>query len=106
MNDTPVSIAALDAEWVGRALHEAGHDHPGIADIAVKPMPGIVGALGEVGILEVDYAAPCSLPEARSPVEATRRLSPAGASESARSKAGRRPAGRPSACVPAATIRA
>ena len=40
MNDTPVSIAALDAEWVGRALQEARHDHPGIADVAVKPMPG------------------------------------------------------------------
>ena len=62
MSDIPVSIAALDSEWVGRALHEAGQDHPGIAHIAVTSMPGIVGALGEVGVVEVDYSAPCSLP--------------------------------------------
>ena len=43
-------------------MHEAGHDHPGIADMVATPMPGIVGALGEVGIIEVDYRAPCSLP--------------------------------------------
>jgi hypothetical protein len=60
--DIPLSIAALDADWVGRALVEAGHDHPGVAGIEVKPMPGIVGALGEVGVVEVEYDADCALP--------------------------------------------
>ena len=55
MSDIPISIGTLDGAWLGRALHDAGHDHPGIADIAVKPMPGIVGALGEVGVVEVEY---------------------------------------------------
>jgi len=60
--DIPLSIAALDRDWVGRALTDAGHEHPGIADIAVTAMPGIVGALGEVGVVAVEYASPCSLP--------------------------------------------
>lgn len=62
MNDIPVSIGAIDAEWMGQALQAAGHDHPGIKHITTKPMPGIVGALGEVGVIEVDYAGPCPLP--------------------------------------------
>ena len=62
MNDIPVSLGAIDSQWVGNALHAAGHDHPGISDIAVRPMPGIVGALGEVGVVEVGYREPCSLP--------------------------------------------
>ncbi len=61
-DDIPISIGALDGAWLGRALHEAGHDHPGIANITATPMAGIVGALGEVGVVEVDYSAPCSLP--------------------------------------------
>ena len=62
MSDIPVSIGALDGGWVSRALLDAGHDHPGIADIAVTPMPGIVGALGEVGVVEVKYSSSCALP--------------------------------------------
>ena len=58
MNDIPVSIGAIDAAWMSQALRAAGHDHPGINHITAKPMPGIVGALGEVGVVEVDYAGP------------------------------------------------
>jgi hypothetical protein len=62
MNDIPASIGSLDGAWVGHALREAGHDHPGIAQVTANPMPGIVGALGEVGVVEVEYEASCSLP--------------------------------------------
>jgi hypothetical protein len=62
MGDIPLSIGAIDADWLGRALRDEGHDHPGIASISTTPMPGIVGALGEVGVVEVDYSGPCTLP--------------------------------------------
>jgi hypothetical protein len=63
MTDIPLSIDAIDVEWIGRALREAGHDHPGVEDISCTPIPGIVGALGEVGVVEVTYARPCELPK-------------------------------------------
>jgi hypothetical protein len=62
MSEIPMSIGSIDADWMGRALLDAGHDHPGISGVTTTPMPGIVGALGEVGVVEVDYAAPCSMP--------------------------------------------
>ena len=56
------TLDALSAEWLTDALTTAGHAPPGITRVETTPMDGFVGALGEVAIVTVDYAAPTDLP--------------------------------------------
>jgi hypothetical protein len=58
----PKSLTAIDASWLTAALQEAGHDAPEITEVLFKPMPGVVGMMGEVGILTVSYTRETQLP--------------------------------------------
>ncbi len=61
MENLPRSLAAVDPAWLGTALSSAGHD-AAVTAVDFTPMPGIVGALGEVGFLDVTYADETDLP--------------------------------------------
>lgn len=60
--DIPTSLESIDAPWLENALREAGHDVPHITALSFEPMPGIVGALGEIGTFEVGYGEATNLP--------------------------------------------
>lgn len=60
--DIPLSLRAITPEWLTGALRAAGHDAPAIREYTYEPMPGIVGALGEIGIIRVSYAGDTDLP--------------------------------------------
>ncbi len=62
MAEILASLGGLDADWLHDALEEAGHSPPAIAALTTSPMDGFVGALGEVGVVEVDWAEPTHLP--------------------------------------------
>ncbi len=57
----PDSLAAITPTWLTDRLRSGGHDVD-VTEIAVMPMPGIVGALGEIGILTVGYGRDTDLP--------------------------------------------
>jgi aminoglycoside phosphotransferase (APT) family kinase protein len=59
----PACLNDVDAEWLTAALRDAGHDAPDITSVFYEPMPGIVGALGEIGIFSVAYARDTDLPD-------------------------------------------
>ena len=58
----PGSIGAITAEWLNGALEDNGVDHPGVAAVGAGPMPGIVGMLGEVGLVDITWAGATDLP--------------------------------------------
>ncbi len=60
--DIPSSVSAITAPWLNQALEANGVEHPGVANLTTSPMPGIVGALGEVGIVDIEWAGPTDLP--------------------------------------------
>lgn len=62
MAEILASLRALDAGWLRDALGEGGHAPPAVDGIDISPMTGFVGALGEVGIVRVDWAEPTDLP--------------------------------------------
>lgn len=62
MTEIPKSLGAITAPWLTAALREAGHSSPDIASVSYQPMPGIVGAMGEIGTLSVVYDEPTTLP--------------------------------------------
>jgi hypothetical protein len=62
MVNIPRSLREIDAGWLTEALRQAGHDAPAITDYRYEPMPGIVGAMGEIGIMRVRYASDTDLP--------------------------------------------
>ncbi len=62
-NETiPTSVAGLDAAWLNEALLPLQPDHPGVATARTEPMPGIVGALGEVGLVHITWEGDTDLP--------------------------------------------
>jgi hypothetical protein len=58
----PDSNESITAEWLSQALAEEGHGDVEVATVSYEPMPGIVGALGEIGIVSVTYADDTDLP--------------------------------------------
>lgn len=58
----PLSLSAITPEWLHAALTANGHDCPPIRKLDYEPMPGIVGAMGEIGTLSVEYGALTPLP--------------------------------------------
>jgi hypothetical protein len=62
MSAIPRSLREIDANWLTGALREAGHEAPQITSYVYEPMPGIVGVLGEIGIMRVEYATETELP--------------------------------------------
>ena len=62
MVDIPTGLRAIDGAWLTAALREAGHDAPAVISVAYEPMPGVVGAMGEIGILTLEYADTTDLP--------------------------------------------
>jgi hypothetical protein len=61
--DIPTRLVDIDGDWLATALRGAGHDAPDIAELRFEPMPGIVGALGEIGIFTVTYSGDTDLPQ-------------------------------------------
>lgn len=55
MTTIPTSLRDLTAEWLTEHLAYEGHDLPPVAALEVEPMDGFVGALGEVGIVRVEW---------------------------------------------------
>lgn len=62
MVEVPTSLDQIDAEWLHAALHESGHAVPAVRQLTYEPIPGNVGALGEVGIFTIDYDGPTDVP--------------------------------------------
>ena len=60
--EIPTSLESVDASWLESALREAGNDIPSITGLSFEPMPDMVGALGEIGVFDVAYGGPTSLP--------------------------------------------
>jgi hypothetical protein len=60
--DIPSSLRAVDADWLVAALLDAGHECPAIRSLSYEPMPGVIGAMGEIGIFSLVYDEPCGLP--------------------------------------------
>lgn len=58
----PSSVSAITNDWLNKALESNGVEHPGIAELTTSPMPGIVGALGEVGIVDITWDGDTDLP--------------------------------------------
>ena len=56
MANIPASLGEVSASWLQSALTDAGHPVPEIVEISFEPMPGVVGALGEIGIFTIAYA--------------------------------------------------
>ena len=63
MVEVPTSLRAIDGVWLTAALRDAGHDAPVVEDVSFTPMAGVVGALGEIGILSIRYAGETDLPD-------------------------------------------
>ncbi len=55
MTDIPISLAGLTGGWLTDQLRDAGHSVSAISSLAVEPMDGFVGAMGEVGIVNVEW---------------------------------------------------
>jgi len=62
VTEIPTSLNAVSAAWLRDALVAQGTECPTIEALAYEPMPGIVGALGEIGIFTIDWAGPTGLP--------------------------------------------
>jgi Phosphotransferase enzyme family len=60
--EIPRSLRAIDAGWLTDALREAGHDAPAVHTVSFEPMSGVVGGIGEVGVLSITYAGATTLP--------------------------------------------
>ncbi len=59
----PASLNSVTAEWLTSAFEDQAIATPGISSLSYEPMPGIVGALGEIGIFTIDWAGPTDLPD-------------------------------------------
>ncbi len=57
MTDIPTSLAGVTADWLTARLADAGHDLPAISALDLQPMDGFVGAMGEVGVIHIDWAS-------------------------------------------------
>ena len=62
MTEILKTLSAMTASWLEEALADAGHSPPEVTSLAVRPMDGFSGAMGEVGIVTAEYAAPTGLP--------------------------------------------
>ncbi len=58
----PGSVSGITADWLDGALERNGVEHPGVQQLTTSAMPGIVGALGEVGIVDITWAGATDLP--------------------------------------------
>ncbi len=63
MVEIPRSLRSIDGAWLTAALREAGHDAPEVDAVSLAPISGVVGSLGEIGVLSVTYAADTDLPD-------------------------------------------
>ena len=62
MTEILKSLSMMTPQWLQEALTEAGHAPPPIAAVEVRPMDSFVGAMGEVGIVSVEYVGDTDLP--------------------------------------------
>ena len=62
MTEILKTLSAMTPSWLEEALTEAGHAPPPVTAVDVRPMDGFVGAMGEVGIVAVQYGAATDLP--------------------------------------------
>ena len=62
MTEILKTLSAMTPSWLEEALAEAGHAPPPVTAVDVRPMDDFVGAMGEVGIVSVTYAADTDLP--------------------------------------------
>lgn len=56
------TLSAISPAWLEDALSEAGHHPPPVTAVSVQPMDDFTGALGEVGIITVEYGDSTELP--------------------------------------------
>lgn len=56
------TLSDMTPAWLTEALTEAGHEPPPVTAVQVRPMDGFTGAIGEVGIVTVEYGADTDLP--------------------------------------------
>ncbi|NNE74773.1 MAG: aminoglycoside phosphotransferase family protein [Acidimicrobiales bacterium] len=57
----PASLPEITAEWLSTEFGASGHDVT-VSNVDYAAMGGIVGAVGHVGILTLDYDGPTTLP--------------------------------------------
>ena len=62
MTEILKTLPAMTPSWLEGALTEAGHAPPPVAAVEVRPMDGLLGAMGEVGIVAVTYGGDTDLP--------------------------------------------
>ena len=62
MTEILKSLSAMTPQWLTEALTGAGHDPPEVTALDVRPMDDFTGAMGEVGIVSVEYAGGTGLP--------------------------------------------
>jgi len=62
MTEILKTLPAMTPSWLEGALTEAGHAPPPVAAVEVRPMDGLLGAMGEVGIVAVTYGGDTGLP--------------------------------------------
>ncbi len=60
--EIPKSISEISLPWLSEALDQSAVEHPGISSVSTAAMPGITGALGEVGLVDIAWAGPTDLP--------------------------------------------
>ena len=63
MVDVPTSLSEIDAAWMTAALRDAGYADADVAAVDYQPLKGIVGALGEVGVLTLEHRSPTDVPD-------------------------------------------
>ena len=61
MSELPTTLSGLTASALSGYLANQGHNVE-VVDVAARPMEGFVGAMGEVGYLDVTYADETDLP--------------------------------------------
>lgn len=60
MTDIPITLTDVTKEWLGEQLRNGGHDVPDIGAISHRRMDGFTGAMGEVGIFDVEWRSDSS----------------------------------------------
>ncbi len=63
MTEILKSLSAMTPQWLEGALAEAGHAPPAVTSVTVRPMEDFTGAMGEVGVVSVEYADQTDLPD-------------------------------------------
>lgn len=62
MTEILKGLSAMTPQWLEEALGQAGFEPPTVTALEVAPMDGFVGAMGEVGVVNVDYGSETDLP--------------------------------------------